>query len=118
MKFTTKPVNQLLAERGLQKGGKVQKFIDSECIRRMAPYTPFRTGMLIRSATLGTVIGSGIIKQNAPYARQNYYHNAGRGTQGTASGGLRGRKWFKRMKSAHGKSILDGARKLSGARRR
>lgn len=118
MKFTTKPVNQMLAERGIQKGGKVQKFIDSECIRRMAPFTPFRTGMLIRSATLGTVIGSGIIKQNTPYARQNYYGNAGRGTQGTASGGLRGPRWFGRMKSAHGRSILDGARKLSGARRR
>lgn len=118
MRFTINPTRQLLSERGIQRGGRVQKFIDSECIRRMAPYTPFRTGTLQRSATLGTVIGSGIIKQNTPYAKSNYYCNAGRGQQGTANGGLRGRNWFERMKAAHRRSILDGARRYAGARRR
>ena len=118
MKIIVKSTQQLLEERGLQKGGRVQKFIDSECIRRMAPFTPFATGNLQRAATLGTVIGSGIIKQNTPYARQNYYHNAGRGNQGTSRGGFRGREWFKRMAALHGRAILDGARRLSGAKRR
>ena len=118
MIFNIRPTRQLLSERGLGQGGMVQKFIDSECIRRMDPLTPKRTGTLIHAATLGTVIGSGKIKQATPYAKDNYYNNSGRGMQGTASGGLRGRLWFKRMKSLHLRAILDGARRLAGARRR
>ncbi len=45
---------------------KAQMFVDSECIRRMNPETPCRTRVLIKSATLGTVIGSGEINQIAP----------------------------------------------------
>lgn len=76
-----------------------QEFVDSECIRRMNPETPRRTGVLIKSATLGTVIGSGEINQIAPYARRQYYeHN-------TKS------KWFERMKNRHKDSILKGAAK-------
>lgn len=116
--FTIKPTAQLLKERGLQKGGKVQKYIDSECIRHMDKYTPMRSGDLKKSVILGSVIGSGILKYVVPYARQNYYHNAGRGNEGTANGGLRGRLWFERMKAACLKPILDGARKISGAIRR
>lgn len=118
MIFNIKPTRQLLAERGLDKGGKVQKFIDSECIRRMDPLTPKRTGTLIHAATLGTVIGSGKIKQATPYAKDAYYNNGGHGMQGTASGGLRGRLWFKRMAALFKRAILDGVRRLSGARRR
>ena len=116
--FTIKSTEQLLRERGLNKGGKVQKFIDSEVIRCMDPFTPFRNGFLKKSATLGTVIGSGIIKYVAPYARRNYYENAGRGTEGTQRGGRRGRKWSERMKPAYLGTILDGAAKLAGARRK
>lgn len=116
--FTIKSTEQLLRERGLNKGGKVQKFIDSEVIRCMDPFTPFRNGFLKKSATLGTVIGSGIIKYVAPYARRNYYENAGRGTEGTQRDGRRGRKWFERMKPVYLGTILDGAAKLAGARRK
>lgn len=118
MGFSIKPTEQLLRERGLQKGGKVQKFIDSECIRHMDKYTPFQTGFLKRSVILGSVIGSGILRYIASYSRSVYYNNSGRGIEGTAKGGLRGRNWFERMKAACLKIILDGARKISGARRR
>ena len=116
--FTIKPTRQLLQERGLLEGGKVQKSIDSECIRHMDKYTPFQTGFLKRSVILGTVIGSGILRYVASYSRSVYYNNAGRGVEGTARGGLRGRNWFERMKAACSKLILDGARKISGARRK
>ena len=52
---------------------RTQAFIDSEVLRLMSPYTPLQTSMLIKSATLGTVIGSGKIKQIAPYAAWQYY---------------------------------------------
>ena len=74
-----------------------QEFVDSECIRRMAPETPRRIGVLIKSATLGTVIGSGEINQIAPYARKQYYEHKEKS------------QWFERMKNRHKDSILKGA---------
>lgn len=51
----------------------VQKFVDSEVIRLMVPYTPMLNGILMKSAVLGTKIGSGHIFYNSPYARYQYY---------------------------------------------
>ena len=82
----------------MEKGfGKAQEFVDSECIRRMNPETPRRTRVLIKSATLGTVIGSGEINQIAPYARRQYYEHKEKSY------------WFERMKNRHKDSILKGA---------
>lgn len=113
--FTIKPTAQLLKERGLQKDGKVQKYIDSECIRHMDKYTPMQTGFLKRSVILGTFIGSGILKYIASYSRSVYYNNTGRGVEGTANGGKRGRKWFEVMKAFHLSEIIEGAKKLAKA---
>ena len=51
----------------------IQKFVDSECIRLMVPYTPMKNGILMKVAVLGTKIGSGQIYYNSPYARYQYY---------------------------------------------
>lgn len=77
-----------------------QAFVDQECIRRMAPETPRRTGILVKSATLGTAIGSGEINQIAPYARRQYYEHKEKSY------------WFERMKNRHKDSILRGAEKI------
>ena len=50
-----------------------QKFVDSECIRLMVPYTPMLNGILMKSDVLGTKIGSGEIVYQNPYARYQYY---------------------------------------------
>ena len=87
-------------EPSMENGFKrAQEFVDSECIRLMNPETPRRTGMLIKSATLGTVIGSGEIDQIAPYARRQYYEHKEKSY------------WFERMKNRHKDSILKGAAK-------
>ena len=87
-------------ETSMEKGFEnAQAFVDSECIRRMNPETPRRTGMLIKSATLGTVIGSGEIDQIAPYARLQYYEHKEKSY------------WFERMKNRNKDSILKGAAK-------
>ena len=78
-----------------------QEFVDSECLRYMDPLTPRLSGAMIKSATLGTVIGSGKIDYAAPYARRQYYENKGHGE--------RGRMWFERMKAQHKDDILRGA---------
>ena len=114
MSFNMHNVNEIIVSHGIGEGGRVQKFIDNECLRRADKYTPKQTGELIRSGTRGTVIGSGRIIYLAPYARSNYYFNAGRGLQGTAGGGLRGRRWFKRMCDAHRMTILKGTAQIAG----
>ena len=77
-----------------------QAYVDQECIRRMAPETPRRTGVLIKSATLGTAIGNGEINQIAPYARRQYYEHREKSY------------WFERMKNRHKDSILKGAQSI------
>lgn len=87
-----------------EKGfSNAQEFVDSECIRKMNPETPRRSGALIKSAALGTVIGSGEINQIAPYARRQYYEHK------------ENSYWFERMKNRHKDKILEGARKFAGS---
>lgn len=98
-KFVSKLTwNTNLKPKKQEQFSRAQKFVDQECIRRMAPETPFRSGALRKSATLGTVIGSGEINQIAPYARRQYYEHKSNS------------KWFERMKNRHKDSILRGAR--------
>lgn len=99
---------------------RIQGAIDNEVLKQMAPYTPMRTGTLMRSATLGTVIGSGEIVYSHPGARYLYYGElmvssvtgsayAASGEQkvltgkelsySTAVHPLAGKLWFERMKS-------------------
>lgn len=92
--------NKNFKERHTQSFNKKQAYVDKECIHRMAPETPMRTGVLIKSASLGTVIGSGEINQIAPYARRQYYEHKEKSY------------WFKRMKNRHKDSILKGAQKI------
>jgi hypothetical protein len=105
-----------------------QRYIDSEVLRRSAKYIPFQTGALNISGTAGTVIGSGEIVYQSPYARYMYYGKVMRDQQGRAFYGSapkhvteediqyhgapqRGKLWFERMKAAHRKAILKGAKK-------
>ena len=107
---------------------KAQKFIDSECIRQMQPYIPRLNGVLSRSATLSTRIGSGVIEYNVPYARYQYYgklmvssitgsaYSKGEkkiltdvDLKYTKTNPKAGAYWFERMKTDKKSSILRGA---------
>jgi len=90
-----------------KKYSAAQKFVDSEVLRLCEPYTPLLTGMLIKSGTLGTEIGSGTVQWIAPYSKYQYYLE--RKTPST-TGPLRGSQWFARMKEVHKEEILRGAR--------
>lgn len=108
----------------------VQKFVDSECIRLMVPYTPMRNGILQKGAVLGTKIGSGEIHYIIPHARYQYYGKlmvssitgsafAKRGESkvltekdlvyNKARHPLAQRLWFETMKHNHKEQILRGA---------
>lgn len=92
--------NEGFGKEESEKFERRQAYIDQECIRRMAPETPRRTGVLVKSATLGTAIGSGEIQQIAPYARRMYYEHKEKSY------------WFERMKNRYKDSILKGAQKI------
>lgn len=83
---------------------RVQRFVDSEVLRRCEPLVPLKTGSLKRSGIFGTKIGSGVVRYTAPYARYQYY-------KGRVSV-TRGRKWFLRMKSEQGQAILNAAQRM------
>jgi len=110
------PENELLARRGLQKGGRVQKYIDSEVLRCCDGYVPMQSGKLKESGTTATVVGSGMVHYNTPYARKNYYKNKGMGNEGIKKGGKRGRFWFERMKPDHLPGILKGVKRIAGSK--
>lgn len=96
-----------VAARNAQQA-RQQRFVDSEVLRRCSPRVPKRTGVLERSGTLGTVIGSGEVNYNAPYARFQYYSTA----ESRSYDPVRGGRWFERMKVAEKEQILEGAMKL------
>ena len=101
----------VIKSRGLDDGGEVQKFIDSECLKLCEPKVPKDTGALINSGIINTVIGSGEIKYNTPYARRWYYRDAN-----FQEAPERGTYWFERMKAQYKKQILDGAKKIAGVK--
>lgn len=107
--FKINPTDKLISDRGLSERGRVQKFIDNEVLRLTSPYIPFKTGMLIKSGTLGTVVGSGEVNYIAPYAAKQNQTAASRSYDAQ-----RGGQFFERMKIDHRDEILRGAKKLSG----
>lgn len=135
MKLDAKKIAQ---RHGIAKGGTVQKYIDKACIRYMKPYTPARNMVLSQSAQKDTVIGSGEILQNTPYAHYQYegvvygpnfpqyengilvgwksprkkYRTSRELVYSKSKNPLAGKKWFERMKADHKKEILAGAQKL------
>lgn len=105
-------IEKILAKRGLEDGGSVQRFIDSEVLRLCDPYVPRDNGHLIDSGELNTVIGSGEVVYDTPYARRWYYEPAK--FQGEP---MRGNYWFERMKNEGGKEkILRGAAAIAGGK--
>ena len=125
--------NEGFRDKWQGKIDSAQKYVDSSCIRLMDKYTPMLSGMLVKSATLGTKIGEGEIHQIAPYAKYQYYGKLMVSSL-TGSAWSKGEKkvltdinlnytkavhplagpfWFERMKRDHLDAILKGAQKYA-----
>ena len=111
-RFEMDSVDKIRGKREINPFENAQKYIDSECIRRMDKYTKRQSGTLIKSATLHTKIGSGKIIQETPYARVQYYNYDA--VQNDT--GLRGRYWFERMKTDNLVDIKKGVEMITGGK--
>lgn len=90
-----------------------QKFLDLEVLRDSAPFTPMRTGNLMRSGNTGTVIGSGKVIYNAPYAKRCYYGRHFRFSKDKHPQACA--QWFEPAKAAKLDKWVDGVeKKLKG----
>lgn len=101
-------IDKILEKRGLEDKGKVQQFIDTECLRLCEPKVPKDSNTLIASGNANTKIGSGQLEYRTPYARRWYYMPAH--FQGAPE---RGNYWFERMKQQYRKEILSGAQEIA-----
>lgn len=109
LRLTLKPKEEILRELGLDKSGAVQKAIDEAVIDLCEPYVPFDTGALKESPK--TCSSPGTVVYGVPYARRQYYENKG-------DGGLRGARWFDRMKSDRMAEIVERAKEAVGGGRK
>lgn len=108
-KFNIIDVELMLSKRGLQEGGRTQKKIDEEVLKRSEKYIPMDTGELVDSGRRQTKVGQGQIIYDTPYAKSVYH------TRKNYNGApLRGAYWFDRMKTDNVDKIRDEAAKVSG----
>ena len=85
-----------------------QMYLDNEVLKDCTPYVPMNTGQLMRSGINATVIGSGEVVWNTPYASKCYYGNMNfRKTKHP----LACRQWFEVAKGVNKKKWIDGAEK-------
>ena len=132
---------QMLVQRNLESGGKVQLALDNAVIKYAIPYCPFDTGTLANSpltaSTPGKVVYAG------PYAHYLYYgkvygpnipvfeddsgtptrwfsppgqkkHPTGREmSYDTSVHPQAGKMWFERMKADHAEEIREAAEKIA-----
>lgn len=96
---------------GLEDGGRVQQYIDTECLRLTNEKMPFDQHNLIESGINNTVIGSGEIRYRTPYARPLYYHPEY--NFNTEHNPEAGGYAFERMKQQYKEQILEGAKKIA-----
>ncbi|HDF4156567.1 TPA: capsid protein [Clostridioides difficile] len=104
---------RILREKGLEKGGKAQKFFTHEVRRLSDPYVPKQSGTLKNTAREEV----DKIKYIQPYAKVHYYNNSGRGSEGIGAGGKRGKYWDKRMLADNKDGLIESAAKFIGGNR-
>ena len=88
-----------------------QRYVDQAVLRLSDPLIPMDSSMLIKSGTLGTVIGSGEVKYIAPYAAPQLKSEPTRSYNPN-----RGGDWFNRFKALHKDEVLKEAKQKAGAK--
>ena len=71
-----KPVNQILKEKGLTRGGDVQRFHTANVLRRIQKYMPYRSGTTIKLMVAQTDVNVPLIVLDEPQGKYLYYGKA------------------------------------------
>lgn len=105
-------LDDCIKKLGLEEHGRVQRRVDETFLTGVEPFVPMDTGLLIGSARLHTVVGSGEIVWDADNkARRLYYGekdwNWSNG--GVQEGGLRGPYWAERYIQNGGREEIEKA---------
>lgn len=122
-------LNKLKKKHGLGADGRIQRYIDQEVVRHLAPFTPMDMGNLVNSV----YAKNGEVVYRVPYAKYLYYGKvmvspengspwAKRGEEKVLTkrtlqfqgAPVRGAYWFLRMKTQCAEEILKGAGKGNG----
>lgn len=72
-KLKQKPLKEIYEGLGVEDKGKVQKFLDKTVSESLQPYVSFKSGTQEKSIKIATVLGSGIVRINVPYAEYQAY---------------------------------------------
>lgn len=97
----------------LASASLAQKWLDNEVIKDTDKYVPMLDGTLKDSAVRNSIIGSGIITYNTPYARRQYYSLP---KKSKSRHPLAVMRWFETSKGVNLSKWLQGAKKLGGKR--
>lgn len=106
-------VDVILSRRRLQQGGPAQILFTKECSKAMNNFIPLKTGRL---KDMSVEMGTNFVTYNTPYARKQFYTNAGNGIGGTNKGGIRGSRWDKKMWIISGDNIVKKLANYVGGR--
>lgn len=71
-----KSVDRILKEKGLQRGGDVQRFHTANVIKRIQKYMPYRSSALIKLMIAQSPVSEPFVRIDAPQARYLYYGKA------------------------------------------
>ena len=88
-KLVMNNTQKILLKRYLNKNGEAQVKFTKEVAKECNNYIPFNTGRL---KDMMVELQPSKIIYNAPYAREQFYNNKGKGKQGLNKGGLRGKR--------------------------
>lgn len=106
------PMDKILLRRSLNRDGRAQKLLSDEVARVSDPYVPKLSSDLKKTRRVYT----NRVEYIMPYARRQWHENAGRGLEGTASHGLRGKYWVHRAMADHGSEVVRAVAKLAGGK--
>ncbi len=119
-----KSANAILEKRGLAPKGTIHQKLDQEVELRSRPYVPRKYGFLEESGT-ASFPSVGFVQWNRPYAKYQYYGYVMKGRKSkiltgiplkSHGGGLRGSRWFERMKIDCIGTIVQTLAKLAGGK--
>ena len=104
-KIDLTPTSVIIANLGLEKNGRVQKFFTNDCAKHIEKYEPYDTGTLSNTKE----IGDDYLYYNQPYSKIVYYGvRNGKGLNyHTDKHKLAGPYWDKRMWTAEKNDIIQ-----------